>query len=213
MPMEVWQGLMLPFAGTVLGSACVFFIKGSLEITVRRAFTGFAAGVMTAASIWSLLLPAMEQAENMGKLSFIPAAAGFWMGVLFLLGLDRLIPHLHQGSREAEGMKSSLGKTTMLTLAVALHNLPEGMAVGVVYPGFLSGETGITIAGALALSAGIAVQNFPEGAIISLPLRAEGLSASRSFVCGVLSGAVEPAGAILTIFLAGIFVPVLCPML
>ena len=182
-------------------------MRNNLSELVQRALIGFAAGVMVAASIWSLLLPAMEQAADMGRWSFVPAVAGFWLGVLFLL--DRLIPHLHRGSSEAEGLKSSLGKTTMLTLAVALHNIPEGMAVGAVYAGWLYGDSGITLAGALALSLGIAIQNFPEGAIISMPLKAEGFSKFRSFLYGALSGAVEPLGAILTILLAGILVPVL----
>ena len=209
MPIELWQGLLIPFAGTTLGAACVFFMRNNLGEMVQRALTGFAAGVMVAASIWSLLLPAMEQAADMGRWSFVPAVVGFWLGVFFLLGLDRLIPHLHRGSAEAEGIKSSLGKTTMLTLAVALHNIPEGMAVGAVYAGWLYGDSGITLTGALALSLGIAIQNFPEGAIISMPLKAEGFSKSRSFLYGTLSGAVEPIGAILTILLAGILVPVL----
>ena len=187
----------------------VFFMRNNLSELVQRALTGFAAGVMVAASIWSLLLPAMEQASDMERWSFVPAVAGFWLGILFLLGLDRLIPHLHRGSSEAEGVKSGLGKTTMLTLAVALHNIPEGMAVGAVYAGWLYGDSGITLAGALALSLGIAIQNFPEGAIISMPLKAEGLSNPCSFLYGTLSGAVEPVGAILTILLAGILVPVL----
>ena len=205
----VWQGLMIPFVGTTLGAACVFLMKKSLKSSIQRALTGFAAGVMVAASIWSLLLPAMEQAADMGKWSFVPAVIGFWLGILFLFGLDRLIPHLHRGSSEAEGIKAKLGRTTMLTLAVALHNLPEGMAVGVVFAGWLSGDSGITLAGALALSLGIAIQNFPEGAIISMPLKAEGLSKPRSFFYGVLSGIVEPVGAALTILLAGIMVPAL----
>ena len=203
MPIELWQGLLIPFAGTTLGAACVFFMRNNLGEMVQRALIGFAAGVMVAASIWSLLLPAMEQAADMGRWPFVPAVAGFWLGILFLLGLDQLIPHLHRGSAEAEGIKSSLGKTTMLTLAVALHNIPEGMAVGAVYAGWLYGDSGITLAGALALSLGIAIQNFPEGAIISMPLKAEGFSKSRSFFYGTLSGAVEPIGAILTILLAG----------
>lgn len=198
MPIELWQGLLIPFAGTTLGAACVFFMRNNLGEMVQRALTGFAAGVMVAASIWSLLLPAMEQAADMGRWSFVPAVVGFWLGIFFLLGLDRLIPHLHRGSAEAEGIKSSLGKTTMLTLAVALHNIPEGMAVGAVYAGWLYGDSGITLTGALALSLGIAIQNFPEGAIISMPLKAEGFSKSRSFLYGTLSGAVEPIGAILT---------------
>lgn len=209
MTFELWQGLLIPFVGTTFGAACVFLMRNNLGELVQRALTGFAAGVMVAASIWSLLLPAMEQAAEMGPWSFLPAVAGFWLGVLFLLGLDRLIPHLHRGSQEAEGLKSSLGRTTMLTLAVALHNIPEGMAVGAVYAGWLYGDSRITLAGALALSLGIAIQNFPEGAIISMPLRAEGFSKPRAFLYGALSGAVEPVGAALTILLAGILIPVL----
>lgn len=209
MPVELWQGLLIPFAGTALGSACVIFLKNNLSDTIQRALTGFAAGVMVAASVWSLLLPAMEQSQSMGKWSFVPAVAGFWLGILFLLGLDRLIPHLHRGSTEAEGVKSRLKRTTMLTLAVALHNIPEGMAVGAVYAGWLYGDSSITLAGALSLSLGIAIQNFPEGAIISLPLRAEGLSKPRAFLYGALSGIVEPIGALLTVLLAAVMVPVL----
>ena len=209
MPVELWRGLLIPFAGTALGSACVIFLKNNLSDTLQRALTGFAAGVMVAASVWSLLLPAMEQSQSMGKWSFVPAVAGFWLGILFLLGLDRLIPHLHRGSTEAEGVKSRLKRTTMLTLAVALHNIPEGMAVGAVYAGWLYGDSSITLAGALSLSLGIAIQNFPEGAIISLPLRAEGLSKPRAFLYGALSGIVEPIGALLTVLLAAVMVPVL----
>lgn len=209
MPIELWQGLLIPFAGTTLGAACVFFMRNNLSELVQRALTGFAAGVMVAASVWSLLLPAMEQAVDMGRWSFVPAVVGFWLGILFLLGLDRLIPHLHHGSAEAEGIKSSLGKTTMLTLAVALHNIPEGMAVGAVYAGWLYGDSGITLAGALALSLGIAIQNFPEGAIISMPLHSTGSSKLRAFVYGVLSGIVEPIAGILTILAIGIIEPVM----
>lgn len=209
MSLELWKGLLIPFAGTTLGAACVFFMRNTLSSLVQRALTGFAAGVMVAASIWSLLLPAMEQSAHLGTWSFLPAAAGFWLGILFLLGLDRLIPHLHQGSTEAEGPKSSLKRTTMLTLAVALHNIPEGMAVGAVYAGCLYGNSAITLAGALTLSLGIAIQNFPEGAIISMPLKAEGLSKPRAFLYGTLSGAVEPLGAALTILMAGVLLPVL----
>lgn len=209
MTFELWQGLLIPFVGTTFGAAFVFLMRNNLGELVQRALTGFAAGVMVAASIWSLLLPAMEQAAEMGPWSFLPAVAGFWLGVLFLLGLDRLIPHLHRGSREAEGLKSSLGRTTMLTLAVALHNIPEGMAVGAVYAGWLYGDSRITLAGALALSLGITIQNFPEGAIISMPLRAEGFSKPRAFLYGALSGAVEPVGAALTVLLAGTLIPVL----
>ena len=176
---------------------------------MQRALAGFAAGVMVAASIWSLLIPAIEQAKNMGKFSFLPAFIGFWFGVLFLLMLDRLIPHLHIGSDQAEGPKSKLGRTTMMVLAVTLHNIPEGMAVGVMYAGFLAGNTQITAARALALSIGIAIQNFPEGAIISMPLRAEGESKGRAFLGGVLSGIVEPIGAVLTLLAAQLVIPAL----
>ncbi|MBR1861411.1 MAG: ZIP family metal transporter [Lachnospiraceae bacterium] len=202
------QGLMIPFLGTTLGSACVLFMKNKLNQKLQRALTGFAAGVMVAASIWSLIIPAMEQSEVMGKLSFVPATVGFWIGILFLLLLDRVIPHMHLDHSE-EGPKSRLSKTTMLVLAVTLHNLPEGMAVGVVYAGFLTGNTGITATGALALSLGIAIQNFPEGAIISMPLKAEGMSKGKAFLYGTLSGAVEPIGAILTILAAQFVVPLL----
>ena len=174
---------------------------------VQRSLTGFAAGVMVTASIWSLIIPAMEQSEGMGKLSFLPAVTGFWLGILFLLLLDRLIPHLHMHTDQSEGPKSSLARTTMMVLAVTLHNIPEGMAVGVVYAGFLSGSAQITAGGALALSLGIAIQNFPEGAIISMPLHAEGRSKGMAFLDGVLSGAVEPIGAALTILLAAHIIP------
>ena len=207
--METFLGIMIPFLGTTLGASCVFFMKRSLGDLVPRALAGFAAGVMVAASIWSLLIPAIEQSEDMGKLSFLPAFIGFWSGVLFLLLLDRLIPHLHVGSEQAEGPKSKLGRTTMMVLAVTLHNIPEGMAVGVVYAGFLSGNTQITAASALALSLGIAIQNFPEGAIISMPLRAEGERKGRAFLGGVLSGVVEPIGAVLTLLAAQLVIPVL----
>ena len=202
-------GILIPFLGTTLGAACVFFMKKSLGDLVQRSLAGFAAGVMVSASIWSLLIPAIEQSENMGKLSFLPAFIGFWVGVLFLLTLDHLIPHLHVGSDQAEGPKTKLGRTTMMVLAVTLHNIPEGMAVGVMYAGFLAGNTQITAASALALSLGIAIQNFPEGAIISMPLRAEGESKSKAFLGGVLSGAVEPIGAVLTIIAAQLIIPAL----
>ena len=207
--MEVFLGILIPFLGTALGAACVFFMKKSLGDLVQRSLAGFAAGVMVAASIWSLLIPAIKQSESMGKLSFLPAFIGFWGGVLFLLLLDRLIPHLHVGSEQVEGPKSKLGRTTMMVLAVTLHNIPEGMAVGVVYAGFLSGNTQITAASALALSLGIAIQNFPEGAIISMPLRAEGECKGRAFLGGVLSGVVEPIGAVLTIVAAQFIIPAL----
>ena len=206
---DAFWGLLIPFLGTSLGAGCVFFLKNSLRDGIQRALTGFAAGVMVAASVWSLLIPAMEQAADLGRLAFFPAAVGFWLGILFLLLLDHLIPHLHQNSLQAEGPKSQLQRTTMMVLAVTLHNIPEGMAVGVVYAGYLAGTAQITAAGALALSLGIAIQNFPEGAIISMPLRAEGMKKGRAFWGGVLSGIVEPIGAVLTILAAGIVVPAL----
>ena len=207
--MNVFLGLLIPFFGTTLGASCVFFMKKTLSDLVQRSLAGFAAGVMAAASIWSLLIPAIEQSENMGKLSFLPAFIGFWIGVLFLLLLDHMIPHLHVGSDQAEGPKSKLGRSAMMVLAVTLHNIPEGMAVGVMYAGFLSGNAQITAASALALSLGIAIQNFPEGAIISMPLRAEGESKERALLGGVLSGVVEPIGAALTILAAQFVIPAL----
>ena len=202
-------GILIPFLGTTLGSSCVFFMKKSLGDTIQRALAGFAAGVMVAASVWSLLIPAIEQSGNMGKLAFIPAFVGFWVGVLFLLALDHLMPHLHIGIDQPDGPKTKLGRTTMMVLAVTLHNIPEGMAVGVMYAGFLAGNTQITAAGALALSIGIAIQNFPEGAIISMPLRAEGEKKGKAFLGGVLSGIVEPIGAVLTILAAQLIIPAL----
>ena len=200
-------GLLIPFVGTALGSGCVFLMKKSLSNMVQRALAGFASGVMVAASIWSLIIPAMEQSEDMGNLSFVPAVIGFWLGVLFLLFLDSVIPHLHLNAEKAEGPHSRLKKTTMMVLAVTLHNIPEGMAVGVVYAGVISGNATITSGGALALSLGIAIQNFPEGAIVSMPLCAEGRSKGKAFMLGALSGAVEPVGALLTILAAGLIVP------
>ena len=207
--MNVFLGLLIPFFGTTLGASCVFFMKKTLSDLVQRSLAGFAAGVMVAASIWSLLIPAIEQSEDMGKLSFLPTFIGFWIGVLFLLLLDHMIPHLHVGSDQAEGPKSKLGRSTMMVLAVTLHNIPEGMAVGVMYAGFLAGNAQITAASALALSLGIAIQNFPEGAIISMPLRAEGESKERALLGGVLSGVVEPIGAALTILAAQLVIPAL----
>ena len=207
--MEAFYGILIPFLGTSLGAACVFFLKKTLSDAVQRALTGFAAGVMVAASVWSLLIPAIAQSAALGRGSFLPAALGVWVGILFLLALDHIIPHLHAKSGQAEGPKSRLQRTTMMVLAVTLHNIPEGMAVGVVYAGYLSGQAQITAAGALALSLGIAIQNFPEGAIISLPLRAEGMKKSRAFVDGVLSGVVEPIGAVLTILVARHVIPAL----
>lgn len=207
--MQTFLGVLIPFLGTAAGAACVFFMKKSLGDSVQRSLAGFAAGVMTAASVWSLLIPAIEQSEHLGRFAFFPAFAGFWLGVLFLLTLDHLIPHLHVGSEQTEGPRSNLSRTAMMVLAVTLHNIPEGMAVGVMYAGFLSGSSRITAASALTLSLGIAIQNFPEGAIISMPLRAEGESKKKAFLGGVLSGIVEPIGAILTILAAQLIIPAL----
>lgn len=207
--MQLAVGLLLPFLGTTLGAACVFFMKGQMKPLVQKMLLGFASGVMVAASVWSLLIPAMDMSEEMGKYAFIPAAAGFLLGILFLLGMDRAVPHLHMGAECSEGPKCSLKKTTMLVLAVTLHNIPEGMAVGVVFAGMLSQNTEITVAGAFALSVGIAIQNFPEGAIISMPLKSEGAGKGKAFLYGMLSGAVEPVAAVITILLAGFITPVL----
>ena len=206
---QTFYGILIPFLGTTLGAACVFFMKNTLSDLVQRSLTGFAAGVMVAASVWSLLIPAIEQSAGMGRLAFLPAFLGFWIGVLFLLLLDHIIPHLHVKSGQVEGPRSQLARTTMMVLAVTLHNIPEGMAVGVVYAGYLSGSAQITAAGAMALSLGIAIQNFPEGAIISMPLRAEGEQKGKAFVGGVLSGVVEPIGAVLTIIAAQLIIPAL----
>ena len=206
---EVILAVWLPFLGTCLGSGFVFLLKGQMNRTLQRALTGFAGGVMVAASVWSLIIPAMEQSEHMGALSFVPAFIGVWSGVLFLLALDHLIPHLHLNSDCPEGAPCNLGKSTMMVLAVALHNLPEGMAVGVVAASWLSGNESISAAAALALALGIAIQNVPEGAIISMPLKSNGMKRGRAFGYGVASGIVEPIGAILTILLASFVVPVL----
>ena len=207
--MNTFIGLMIPFLGTTLGSACVFFLKKGLKPFVQKALLGFASGVMVAASVWSLLIPSMDMASDMEKLAFIPAAVGLMLGVLFLLLMDRVIPHLHMGATKAEGPKTSIKKTTMLVLAVTLHNIPEGMAVGVVFAGMLTSNEMITFMGAMSLSIGIAIQNFPEGAIISLPLRSEGMSRPKAFLNGMASGVVEPIAAVLTILLASFIEPVL----
>ncbi len=200
-------GLLLPFVGTAAGAACVFFLRKELGSGVQRALNGFAAGVMVAASIWSLIIPAMDLSSDMGKWAFAPAFVGFWVGILFLLLLDHIIPHLHRGANQMEGPKSSFSRTTMMVLAVTLHNIPEGMAVGVVYAGLLSGSASVTAGGALALALGIALQNFPEGAIISMPLYAEGKSKSSAFWLGTMSGAVELLFGVLTVLVAETVVP------
>lgn len=202
-------GLLIPFLGTVLGSGMVIFMKDKMDQRVEKALLGFASGVMIAASIWSLLLPSIDMSEQQGVIGWIPAAVGFMLGILFLLLLDTVVPHLHLETDQPEGMPASLKKTTMLVLAVTLHNIPEGMAVGVVFAGVLAGNTGISLAGAFALSIGIAIQNFPEGAIISMPLKSEGLSKTKAFLDGAASGVVEPIAALLTILLTGLITSVL----
>ena len=204
---EIIWGLMIPFAGTVAGAGCVFFLKRALGMTAQRAMTGFAAGVMVAASVWSLLIPSMELAAPLGKWAFAPAVVGFLFGMVFLLVLDHVTPHLHRNADHPEGPTSRLTRTAKMTLAVTLHNIPEGMAVGVVCAGMLAGDTGISGGGALALSLGIAIQNFPEGAIISMPLHFEGMNKKRSFLCGALSGAVEPVFGALMLLAAELIMP------
>lgn len=213
MKIEIFSTIFLPFLGTLIGSGCVFFLKGEMSRRLQRSLMGFAAGVMVAASVWSLIIPAMDQSAHMGKLAFLPAFVGVWLGFLFLLVLDQVIPHLHLNSDCPEGMQCNLGKNTMMVFAVALHNLPEGMAVGVVIAGWLTGSESISAAMALALSLGIALQNLPEGAIISMPLKSNGMKSGRAFKYGVVSGAVEPLGAILTILLAAFVTPILPYML
>ena len=209
MELKIALTVLLPFLGTAIGSGLVFFLREGMNRRLERSLTGFAAGVMVAASVWSLIIPAMEQSAHLGKLAFLPAFAGVWAGFGFLLLLDKLIPHLHLNADCPEGIACGLGRSTMMVFAVALHNLPEGMAVGVVAAGWLTGSESISFAGALALSLGIALQNLPEGAIISMPLRSAGMSRSRAFGYGVASGAVEPLGAVLTILLASFVVPAL----
>ncbi len=211
--MNLILGVFIPLIGTSLGSACVFFLKGEIGNKLQKVLLGFAAGVMVAASVWSLLIPAMDMSSDMGKFSFVPALIGFLLGMGFLLLMDSVIPHMHVGSEEPEGTKSKLQKTTMLILAVAIHNFPEGAACGAIFAGVLTGETNVTMAGAIALSIGIAIQNIPEGAIISMPLRSHGVSKGKSFWYGVLSGVVEPIGAILAIMLASLVTPILPYML
>ena len=209
MGIKIISVVLLPFLGTTIGSAFVFFLKDKMNIRLQRILTGFAAGVMVAASVWSLIIPAMEQSEHMGKLAFLPAFAGVWLGFLFLLLLDHFIPHLPLNAQCPEGQSCGLGKSTMMVMAVALHNLPEGMAVGVVAAGWLTGNESISAAAALALSLGIALQNLPEGAIISMPLKSNGMGRGRAFGYGVASGIIEPIGAVITIVLAGLVVPIL----
>ena len=207
--MEVFWGLAIPFIGTTLGAAMVFFMKNKMNSKVEKTLLGFASGVMVAASVWSLLMPSIEMAGEQSIIKWIPATVGFLFGIAFLLILDCIIPHLHIKSDEPEGIKSRLKKTTMMVLAVTLHNIPEGMAVGVLFAGAMANNSGVTMAGALALAIGIAIQNFPEGAIISMPLKSEGMSKPKAFLYGTLSGIVEPIGAVITILLTSAIVVVL----
>ena len=207
--MELIMGLAIPFLGTALGSAMVFFMKNQMNKKIEKLLLGFASGVMIAASVWSLLIPSIDMAKEQNVIEWLPATVGFLLGMFFLLILDSIIPHLHLNSDKPEGLKAKLQKTTMMVLAVTLHNIPEGMAVGVVFAGAMAQNSGITMAGAIALAIGIAIQNFPEGAIISMPLKSEGMSKPKAFLFGMLSGIVEPIGAILTIALTKLVVPVL----
>lgn len=198
---SIFLGLLIPFAGTTLGACCVFFMKREMNDGIQRFLMGFAAGVMVAASVWSLLIPSMNMSSGMEKMAFVPSLIGFLLGVAFLFTLDRVTPHLHAAAQKPEGPKTKLSRTMMLVFAVTLHNIPEGMAVGVVFAGMLQGSATVSVAAAFALSIGIAIQNFPEGAIISMPLRTEGNGRFRSFLYGMLSGAVEPIAAVITILL------------
>ena len=208
--MEIAIGLLIPFIGTLLGAATVFLIKNEMSSHIQKLLLGFASGVMIAASVWSLLIPSIEMSEQQGlSAAWMPAAIGFLCGMAFLLLLDSVIPHIHYNSNEPEGVKSKMKKSTMLVFAITLHNIPEGMAVGVVLAGMIEGVSNISYAGAMALSIGIAIQNFPEGAIVSMPLRSAGLSRKRAFATGALSGIVEPIAAIITILLIQITLPIL----
>ncbi len=208
MDLSVLMGIMIPFIGTLLGSSCVFFMSQKIDIFIQKLLLGFASGVMIAASIWSLLIPSLNLSENLGSFAFVPAAVGFLLGILFLLLLDQWIPHMHLDRKE-EGKKSSLKKSTMLVLAVTLHNIPEGMAVGVVFAGMMVGNQQITFMSAFALALGIAIQNFPEGAIISMPLQSEGTGKKKAFIYGTLSGIVEPIASLITILLSQFIIPIL----
>lgn len=207
--MGLLVGILIPFLGTTLGSAMVFLMKDKMSNKVEKILLGFASGVMIAASVWSLIMPSINMAEEQGQVPWIPAAVGFLLGVVFLLVLDSLIPHIHLNNEKPEGLKSNLNKRTMMLLAVTLHNIPEGMAIGVTFAGALLGNVEITVAGAFALALGIAIQNFPEGAIVSMPLKSEGLSKPKAFLYGALSGIVEPIAAIITILLVGYITPIL----
>ena len=206
--LNVFIGILIPFIGTTLGAACVFFFKNEMSARLGRALSGFAAGIMVSASFFSLILPALEQVRDKGDLKILPLGLGFLAGMLFLLALDVLVPHVHPDKSE-EGLRSGLKRTTKLFLAVSIHNLPEGMVVGIVFAGWLFGESQITLAGATVLAVGIALQNFPEGAVVSMPMRAEGMPKFKTFVYGALSGVIEPIGALLTVFAASLFLPIM----
>lgn len=208
MNLSLFIGIMIPFIGTTLGSACVFFMRNQMNMKIQKLLLGFASGVMIAASVWSLLIPAIDLSEGLRNFAFLPAAIGFLLGMFFLLMLDKTVPHMHLDYKE-EGKKSNLSKTTMLVLAVTMHNIPEGMAVGVVFAGMLNGDAHISLTAAVALSLGIAIQNFPEGAIISMPLRSEGAKKGQAFLYGTLSGIVEPFAAFITILLSSYILPIL----
>ncbi len=207
--MTIFLGLLIPFLGTTIGAAFVFFMRRELKPRIQKVLLGFAAGVMVAASVWSLIIPAIDMSEYMGKFAFAPAAIGFLLGIGFLLFLDRAIPHMHIGSSESEGPKTALAKSTMLVLAVTIHNIPEGISSGAVFAGFLTNNENVTLAGAFALVVGIAVQNLPEGFIVALPIRSEGRGRGRAFIYGMLSGIVEPVAGGITILLAAYITPVL----
>ena len=209
MNMNIWIGVLIPFAGTVLGSATVFFMRKEMNNLLQKALLGFASGVMMAASVWSLIMSSVDMAQEMGLVPWIPAAVGFLLGMAFLLILDMIIPHLHLDADRPEGMKAKLKKSTMLILAVTLHNIPEGMAVGVVFAGLLADNALISLSAAFALSIGIAIQNVPEGAIISMPVRSDGTKKMKAFLLGALSGAVEPIAALITILLISVVKPIL----
>ena len=207
--MQLLIGLLIPFLGTTVGSAMVFLLKNNINKSVEKLLLGFAGGVMMAASVWSLLIPSMEMSEQQGKITWLAPAIGFLLGIVFLLILDSIIPHIHLDKKKPEGVRTKLKNATMLVLAVTLHNIPEGMAVGVIFAGALIENTGITVAGAISLAIGIAIQNFPEGAIISMPLKSEGISKTRAFLYGTFSGIVEPISALITIAITESIVPIL----
>lgn len=206
--MNIVIGILIPFIGTSLGAACVYAMKKEISKKVNKILLGFASGVMIAASIWSLIIPSINMSSGMGKLAFIPAAIGIFLGVMFLFSLDKIIPHMHVDSNKTEGIKRyNISKTTKLIFSVVLHNIPEGMAVGITYAAVINDGSAVNFTAAIALSLGIAIQNFPEGAIISMPLKSEGLGKNKSFIYGALSGIVEPIAAAITILFSSFITP------